>query len=335
MRVAVFSTRSYDRRFLDQANRRFGHELHYLEPRLTASTARLAKGCPAVCAFTVDDLSRPVLERLAAGGTQTIALRSAGFNQVDLEAAARLRLRIVRVPAYSPAAVAEHSVGLMLALNRKIHRAYARVREGNFSLDGLLGFDFAEKTFGILGTGRIGQAAARILNGFGGRLLAFDVEPQPAVQQLGAQYLPLEDVLAQADVLTLHLPLLPSTHHLIDAETIAKMKPGVMLINTSRGGLIDTPAVIDALKSGQIGYLGLDVYEEEDALFFQDLSDQPILDDVFARLLTFPNVIVTSHQGFFTDTALHKIAETTLQNLRDVERGQPCGNEVPLPELAV
>lgn len=328
MRLTVFSTKPYDRQFLEAANAARGHDLRFLEHRLTADTAVLAAGSPAVCAFVNDVLDASVLEALARGGTRLVALRCAGFNHVDLTAASRLGLAVARVPAYSPHAVAEHAVGLMLALNRHLPRACARVREGNLALDGLLGFDMNGKTAGVVGTGKIGAIVARILTGFGCRVLVYDPARNPEVERLCAAYVPLTDLYAAADVITLHVPLLPETRHLIDAAAIARMKPGVMLVNTSRGALVDTPAVIEGLKSGRIGSLGLDVYEEEGDLFFEDLSNQVIRDDVFARLLTFPNVIVTGHQAFFTREALTAIAATTLANVTAFERGQPGGNEV-------
>jgi D-lactate dehydrogenase len=328
VKVAVFSTKPYDRRFLAAANERAGHDLRFFEPRLVPETTPLAAGFHAVCAFVNDRLDRPVLEALAAGGTRLVALRSAGFNNVDLDAAKALGMTVVRVPAYSPYAVAEHTVGLMLALNRKLPRAAARVREGNFTLDGLLGFDMHGKTAGIVGTGKIGTVVARILAGFGCRLLAYDPFPNDAAAALGVAYVPLAELLAASDIVTLHLPLTPESHHLVDAAAIAGMKPGAMLVNTSRGALLDTAAVIEGLKSGRIGSLGLDVYEEEADLFFEDLSSQVIQDDVFARLLTFPNVLITGHQAFFTEEALTAIAETTLANITAVERGEPCPNVV-------
>jgi D-lactate dehydrogenase len=328
MNVAVFSTRSYDRQFLEPAFARAGHEPTFFVPRLTTETAPLAAGFEAVCVFVTDALDRAVLERLAAGGTRLVALRSAGFNNVDLAAADQLRIAVVRVPAYSPHAVAEYAVGLMLALNRKIHRAVSRAREGNFALEGLLGFDFYGRTAGIVGTGQIGAVVARILHGFGCRLLAHDLRPNPVCVELGARYCPLDELFAGSDIITLHCPLTPETHHLIDDEAISRMRPGVMLINTSRGAVVDTRAVITALKSGQIGALGLDVYEEEADLFFQDLSDRVLQDDVLARLLTFPNVIVTGHQAFFTREALERIAQTTAENLSDVAAGRECPNAI-------
>lgn len=318
--LAVFSTKPYDERFLNSANEAHAHALTFLEPRLTPATAPLASGFEAVCAFVNDDLNRVVLEVLAAGGTRLLALRSAGFNHVDLAAAKKLGLVVTRVPAYSPYAVAEHTLALILALNRKVHRAYNRVREGNFTLDGLLGFDLHGKTVGVVGTGKIGIAFAQIMSGFGCRLLAYD--PYPNESAGVARYVSLPHLLEEADILSLHCPLTPETHHLIGDETLRQMKQGVMLINTSRGALVDTRAVIRALKSGKLGYLGLDVYEEETELFFEDRSSRVIQDDVFSRLLTFPNVLITGHQAFFTEEALHNIAATTLANVTAFEKGE-------------
>jgi D-lactate dehydrogenase len=329
MRVAVFSTHTYDRQFLEPALAAAGHEAVFFVPRLTAETVPLAAGFPAICAFVSDTLDRGVLEVLARGGARLVALRSAGFNNVDLPAAGELGLAVVRVPAYSPHAVAEYTVGLMLTLNRKIHRASARVREGNFSLEGLLGFDFFGRTVGIIGTGQIGEVVARIMHGFGCRLLAHDVRPNPECQRLGAEYVPLDRMYAESDVITLHCPLVPQTHHLIDFAALDRMKPGAMLINTSRGAVIDTRAVVESLKSGQLGALGIDVYEEEEGVFFEDLSDQVLQDDVLARLMTFPNVIVTGHQAFFTRDALERIAATTAANISDIAAGRACANALP------
>lgn len=328
MKVAVFSTKSYDRKFLEAANADCGHELVFFEPRLTCETILLAAGFPVVCVFVNDQLDAKILSQLASQGTKLIALRSAGFSHVDLSKAHELGLIVVCVPAYSPYAVAEHAVGMMLTLNRKIHRAYNRVREGNFSLEGLLGFDMHGKTVGIVGTGKIGAITAQILNAFSCHLLAYDQASNPNCQRLGVQYVALPELLTAADILSLHCPLSPETYHLINAETISLMKTGVMLINTSRGALIDTKAVIYGLKSGKIGYLGLDVYEQEGDLFFEDFSNTVIQDDLFERLLTFPNVLITGHQAFFTNEALKSIAETTLANISDFEQGQPCLNRV-------
>jgi D-lactate dehydrogenase len=321
MKVAVFSTKPYDREYLDRANAGHGHELTFFDAHLGRETALLATGHGAVCAFVNDVLDSEVLRQLAAGGTRLIALRSAGFNHVDLVAARGLDIAVARVPAYSPHAVAEHAVGLILTLNRKLHRAYNRVREGNFSLHGLRGFDLHGRTVGTIGTGKIGAVFARIMLGFGCRVLAFDPAPDQGCRALGVEYVALDELLRTSDIVSLHSPLNESTHHLIDAARLSLMKRGVMLINTSRGALVDTRAVIEALKSGQIGYLGVDVYEEEEQLFFEDLSSEIIRDDVFMRLLTFPNVIVTAHQAFFTEEALLNIAGTTLANITAFERG--------------
>ena len=328
MKVAVFSSKPYDRVFLEKANEGLGHELRFFQPHLSPETAALANGFPCVCPFVHDDLSRPVLEALAAGGTRHAALRCAGFNNVDIPAARSLGITVTRVPAYSPYAVAEHAAALMLALNRKIYRAYARVREGNFALDGLLGFDLNGKTVGVVGTGKIGEVFIRIMRGFGCEVLAYDPARNPECEKLGARYVALPELYAASDVISLHCPLTPQTRHIIDSKALEQMKRGVMLINTGRGPLIDTPAVISALKTGKIGHLGLDVYEEEAALFFEDLSGRVIQDDVFTRLLTFPNVLITGHQAFFTDNALKAIAETTLRNVSDVEKGAATPNQV-------
>ena len=328
MKVAVFSTKSYDKQFLEAANTDYGHELVFFEPRLTCDTAILASGMPAVCAFVNDQLDEKTLKVLGFAGTRLIALRAAGYNNVDLKTATSLGMTIVRVPAYSPYAVAEHTIGLILTLNRKIHRAYNRVREGNFSLDGMLGFDLHGQTVGIVGTGKIGVIVAQILKGFGCQLLTYDLHPNPECQALGTKYVELPELFQNSDIITLHCPLTPETNHLINAQTLGQMKQGVMLINTSRGALIDTQAVIGALKSRKIGYLGLDVYELESNLFFEDLSEDVIQDDVFQRLLTFPNVLITGHQAFFTENALKSIAETTLANITDFEQGNPSPNQV-------
>lgn len=330
MKLAVFSTKSYDREFLSAANAAAGspHELLFFETRLSSDTAPLAGDAPAICLFVNDIADAPALARLAGQGTRLIALRSAGFNNVDLFAARNAGILVARVPAYSPWAVAEHSVGLMLTLNRKIHRAYARVREGNFSLEGLLGFDMRGRTVGIVGTGRIGLAVAGILSGMGCRLLGHDVVETEAFGRLGGKYAALDDLWQQSDIITLHCPLTPETRHLVNPATIARMKDGVMLINTSRGAVVDAKALVDGLKSGKIGFVGLDVYEEEGDLFFEDLSEQMIQDDVFARLLTFPNVVITGHQAFFTREALRAIAETTIANVSAFERDGRPANEV-------
>ncbi len=331
MRVAVFSTKPYDRTFFERSNQQQStgrHEITFYEPRLTLDTVGLAKDFDAVCVFVNDQLDSEVLEQLAASDVQVVALRCAGFNNVDLIKAEELGIKVVRVPAYSPYAVAEHTVGLMLSLNRKIHRSYARVREGNFALSGLLGFDFHKKTIGIVGTGQIGALVAKIMAGFGCRLLGYDVHQNSDCTSLGLEYVSLEQLMNQSDVITLHCPLIKETHHLVNAETIQQMKPGVMLINTSRGAVIDTRATVEGLKSRQIGSLGIDVYEEEADYFFEDGSHHFIADDVLARLLTFPNVLITGHQAFFTRDALTCIAETTLQNVSDIEGKGASENEV-------
>jgi D-lactate dehydrogenase len=323
MIVAAFSTKPYDREFLERAAHDTGIEWRWFESRLDADTVRLAEGATAVNCFVNDDLGPDVLERLHASGVRLVTLRCAGFNQVDLPTATRLGLPVVRVPEYSPHAVAEHAMGLVLMLDRKLHKAYNRVREGNFSLDGLLGFDLHGRTVGVVGTGKIGRCFAEIALGFGCRVLAHDPRPDAALAARGVAFVPLADLLAASDIVSLHCPLMPATHHLIDATNIARMKPGVMLVNTSRGGLVDTRAVIAALKTGRIGTLGLDVYEEEADLFFEDKSNTIIGDDVFSRLLTFPNVVVTAHQAFFTRNALEAIAAQTVRNLVHFERGEP------------
>ena len=330
MKVAVFSTKPYDQVSFEQANRPHGHDFTFLEARLTPSTVSLAHEAEAeaVCVFINDEVNRKVLEKLAKLGIRLVALRCAGFNNVDLAAAKELGITVVRVPAYSPYAVAEHAVGLILMLNRRLYRAYNRVRDDNFALNGLLGFDLHGKTVGIVGTGKIGQCFAQIMKGFGCRLLAYDVYPNQACIDLGVSYVDLPDLFAQSDVISLHCPLLPATYHLINDETIQHMKPGVMLINTSRGALMDTKAVIEGIKSGQIGYLGTDVYEEEEDLFFEDLSGTIIQDDTFQLLQSFSNVVITAHQAFFTQEALGNIADTTLSNISTFAKGEPCPNEV-------
>jgi D-lactate dehydrogenase len=330
MKVAVFSAKSYDRQFLEVANLTHGHELLFLEPRLTEMTAALAAGCQAICVFINDKLDASTVKAIADQGVQLIALRSAGFNHVDLKAAAALGLTVVRVPAYSPYAVAEHTVALILALNRKLYRAYNRVRDDNFSLEGLMGFDLHGSTVGIVGTGKIGQCFAQIMQGFGCRLLAYDVQPNAHCESLGVEYVALSVLFAQSDVVSLHCPLTPQTHHLVNADSLALVKEGMMLINTSRGGLLDTLAVIEGIKSGKIGYLGIDVYEQEEELFFEDLSNTIIQDDTFLLLQAFPNVMITAHQAFFTRNALTNIADTTLANITDFEQGKPCLNLVQL-----
>ncbi len=322
MRVGVFSTRAYDKASLGEANAGGRHEFTYFDVALDAKTAGLAAGFPGVCLFVNDRADAGVLRTLHSGGTRVLALRSAGFNHVDIGEAERLGIRVLRVPAYSPHAVAEHTLALILTLNRKIHRAYNRVREQNFALDGLMGFDLHGKTAGVVGTGKIGEIVAKILLGFGCTVLAFDPTKNPACEAMGVRYAPLDELLAKSDIITLHCPLTPKTRHLIDDAALAKTKAGVMLVNTSRGAVIDTRAAIKALKSRRLGSLAVDVYEEEGDLFFRDLSGQVLSDDVFTRLLTFPNVLITAHQAFFTAEAIGAIASTTVGNLTDFEGGR-------------
>jgi D-lactate dehydrogenase len=324
MDVVVYSARAYDRQFLNLANAEGRYRLKFLEARLDRHTAGAAAGAFAVCAFVNDTLDAEVLALLQQVGIKLVVLRCAGFNNVDLDAAAKLGIAIGRVPEYSPYAVAEHTVALLLMLNRRLHRAYNRVREGNFALDGLLGFDLHGKTVGVIGTGKIGRCFARIMIGFGCTVLGADPYQDPEALSIGVRYVPLDALLRDSDVVSLHCPLLPATHHLINKETLQLMKPGAVLLNTSRGGVVDTAAVISALKQGRLGGLGIDVYEEESDLFFRDMSDDAIQDDVFARLLTFSNVVVTGHQAFFTQEALTTIAETTIDNIDTfLKEGQP------------
>ena len=326
MKIAFFSTKSYDREFFDHYVTT--HEIIYFEARLNKLTATLAAGCNAVCVFVNDKLSRNTIIELKKTGIVLIALRSAGFNNVDLAAAKEYGIPVVRVPAYSPYAVAEHAVALMLTLNRKTHKAYNRVREGNFSLERLTGFDLHGKTVGVIGTGKIGQIFCDIMMGFGCNVLAFDMIAHQATAAKGVTYLPLVDIFEQADIISLHCPLNEQTKYIINDQTIGMMKEGVMLINTSRGALINTAAAINGLKSGRIGYLGLDVYEQEEKLFFNDLSENIIQDDEILRLLSFPNVLITSHQGFFTEEALTQIAQITLENIDNFEAGKELKNQV-------
>ena len=328
MKTTIFSTHKFEEPYLVKANNG-KHQLKLLESRLTEETAILATGSKTVSLFTGDDASAIVLEKLKAFGIKNIALRSAGFNNVDLTKAAELGIKVARVPAYSPYAIAEHTLALILALNRKLIKAHNRVREQNFSLNGLTGFDLNGKTVGVIGTGKIGAVLIKILHGLGCNILAQDVvENNDLIDNYGVNYTNCETICKQSDIISLHVPLTATTKHLIDKEHIALMKPGVMLINTSRGGLVDTRAVIEGLKSRKIGYFGMDVYEEEEGLFFEDHSDDILQDDVIARLMTFNNVLITSHQAFLTETALTNIAETTIYNLDCFEKGKVSGNEV-------
>jgi D-lactate dehydrogenase len=335
MKIAFFNTKPYDRQFFQAANASHSHEITFFEMRLMPETAPLAAGYPAVCVFINDTIDARTLHTLATNGTTLIALRSAGFNHVDLTTAEDLGMTVVRVPAYSPYAVAEFAAGLVLMLNRKLYKAYNRVRDDNFALNGLLGFDLHGSTVGVVGTGKIGHCFAQIMKGFGCHLLGYDVYKSPACIELGLKYVELPDLLSNSDIISLHCPLLPSTYHLINAGSIQQMKPGVMIINTSRGGLVDTRAVIDGIKSGHIGYFGTDVYEEEADLFFEDLSGTIIQDEVFQLLQSFPNVVITAHQAFFTRNALEAIAETTLANITDIEQGRACANQVKAEEKVV
>ncbi len=330
MKLAVYSTKQYDRKYLELVNKDFGFELEFFDFLLTPKTAKMAEGCQAVCLFVNDDGCREILTELAAIGVKILALRCAGFNNVDLEAAKELGIQVVRVPAYSPEAVAEHTVGMMLSLNRRIHRAYQRTRDANFSLEGLIGFNMHNRTAGIIGTGKIGVATMRILKGFGMRLLAFDPYPSEQALELGAEYVDLKTLYAESNVISLHCPMTPENHHLLNKQSFDQMKDGVMIINTSRGGLIDSTAAIDALKQQKIGFLGMDVYENERDLFFEDKSNDVIQDDVFRRLSSCHNVLFTGHQAFLTEEALTSISVTTLQNIAQLDKGEPCPNIITL-----
>ena len=330
MKVAVFSARSYDREFLDAANTTAGHQLSYFDVRLEAKTVPLAVDCEVVCVLTNDTANAVVLKALAAGGVRLVALRCTGFNNVDLEAAAQCGIKVVRVVTYSPYSVAEHAVALLQALNRKIHRAYNRTRDSNFAIDGLMGFDLHGKTVAVIGTGKIGRVFARIMLGFGCKVLGHDIVRSPEFAALGARYAEPGEIGAKADIISLHCPLTPETQHLVNEEMLSRLKRGALLINTSRGGLVDTVAATEALKSGQLGGLGLDVYEQEADIFFRDLSSTVVTDDVFERLLSFPNVIVTGHQAFFTREAITTICETTIISVSEFAAGKVLSNEIPL-----
>lgn len=324
MNVAVFSCKPYDREFLVRANSALvqPHDLVFLETQLNSQSALLAQGCTAACCFVNDHLDANVLQQLSDLGIKLIALRCAGFNQVDLVAAKNRGIVVARVAEYSPHAVAEHALGLILMLNRNLHRAYHRVRENDYSLNGLLGFDLVNKTVAVIGTGKIGAVFARMMQGIGCKVIAYDPKPDANLAAAGVRYVALDDLWPSADIISLHCPLNSNTHHLINADSIAQMKNNVMIINTGRGGLIDTRAAINGLKSKKIGHLGLDVYEEEGDLFFEDQSNALLQDDVFARLLTFPNVVITGHQAFFTREALTAIADITLANITHFERNE-------------
>ncbi len=328
MKLAVYSTKQYDRKYLELVNKDFGFELEFFDFLLSPKTTKMAAGCDAVCIFVNDDACRETLTELKEVGVEILALRCAGFNNVDLNAAKELGITVVRVPAYSPEAVAEHTVGMMMSLNRRIHRAYQRTRDANFSLEGLIGFNMHGRTAGIIGTGKIGVATMRILKGFGMRLLAYDPYPSQAALDLGAEYVDLKTLYAESDVISLHCPMTPENHHLLNKQSFEQMKDGVMIINTSRGGLIDSTAAIDALKQQKIGSLGMDVYENERDLFFEDKSNDVIQDDVFRRLSSCHNVLFTGHQAFLTEEALTSISNTTMQNIAQLKKGEPCPNIV-------
>ncbi len=332
IKLAVFSSKNWVTTSFDAVNRKFNFEIAYFEARFDHKTALLAAGADAICVFVNDKVDAPALEILKDQGVKLVALRCAGFNNVDIEKAKALGIGVVRVPAYSPYAVAEHTLGLILALNRKLHKAYSRVRDGNFALDGLLGFDIHNKTIGVVGTGKIGQIFCKLMQGFGTRILAFDKFPNQEMQDMGVEYVDLQTLYQQSDIISLHCPLTYETYHMINDYAIASMKPGVMIVNTSRGPLIDTNAVIEGLKKGKVGYLALDVYEEEEALFFEDLSEKVIQDDQFVRLETFPNVLITAHQAFFTKEAIQNISDTTFKNIKDFLQNNESENQVLPPE---
>jgi D-lactate dehydrogenase len=330
VKIAFFDTHQFEKEIFQKENK--SHDITFFEPRLTEQSCELASGYPCVCAFANDRLNRDVLRKISDQGTRLIALRSAGFNHVDLVAAKEFGLRVVRVPEYSPYSVAEHAVALIQSLNRKIHRAYNRVRDGNFSLEGLVGFDLHGKTVGIVGTGKIGAVMAKIMLGFGCKVLAFDLQQKQDLIKAGVQYVSLNDLLKASDIVSLHIPLTPQTRHIIDEKALKLTKPGFMLINTGRGGLVDTHALVEYLKSGHIGFAGLDVYEEEERVFFKNLSEKIIQDDQLIRLMTFPNVLLTSHQGFLTHEALTNIARVTLNNISVYEKSAQAENEVSAEE---
>lgn len=332
MKIAFFSTRSYDIESMERIAKEDGvtptHEIIFLVPRLDASSAKMAEGCEGVCIFVNDVADKQVLRALHAGGTRAVFLRCAGFDMIDLHVAKELGMAVTRVPAYSPYAVAEHAAALMLTLNRKIHRSYNRTREQNFRLAGLLGFDINGKTIGVVGTGKIGALFARIAAGFGAKVLAYDVVENAEAKSYGAEYVPLEEIWSRCDIISLHVPLFPTTKHMINTESISKMKDGVMIINTSRGGLIDTKALVEGLKSQKIKSVGLDVFEGEGDYFYADCSGGIIADETLARLFTFPNVIITGHQAFFTKEALDNIGHTTMANIKAYAAKEPLVNEV-------
>ncbi|MBQ7730563.1 MAG: 2-hydroxyacid dehydrogenase [Lentisphaeria bacterium] len=330
-RIAVFDTKPYDRFFFEEENKKYGFDITYFEAKLRPRTANLTAGFDAVCAFVNDELDEQVMEQLHKNGVKLVAMRCAGYNNVNLQAACKFGIQVVRVPQYSPYAVAEYALALLMTLNRKVHRAYNRVREGNFSIGGLMGFDLRGKTIGVIGTGKIGRTFIGLLRGFGMRVLAYDPYPNPEhARELNFEYVPLETVFRESDIISLHCPLTPENHHMINDETIAMMKKGIVLINTRRGRLIHSAALVNGLKSGRIGAAGLDVYEEETDYFFEDRSDRAVLDDILARLMTFPNVIVSSHQAFFTAEAERNIAGTTMKSFGDFAAGRTLENSICL-----
>lgn len=326
MKIAIFSTKSYDKYFLEKFNPTSGYELTFFDSDL--NPAFVPEGFTVVCVFVNDKLDKTLLELMAQKGIKLIALRSAGFNNVDIEAAAKLGIKVFRVPAYSPQAIAEHAVALIMSLNRKIHEANARVSKNNFSIEGLVGFNLHEKTVGVIGTGKIGTAFCKIMKGFGCQVIAYDIAESEEVKNIGIEYKSFNDLLKFSDIISLHCPLNAQTKYLMNGEAFSKMKKGVMLINTSRGGILNTMEAIEVLKNKQIGYLGLDVYENESPLFFNDLSHTKITDQLFLELKSFPNVLITSHQSFLTSEALQQIAQTTFKNIADFEKGLPSDNEV-------
>jgi D-lactate dehydrogenase len=329
-RIAIFSTKKWVVDSFNELNRNAQFELSFFETRMYEKTAALAKDFDAICVFVNDSVHAAVLEKLKENVVKLVALRCAGFNNVDINRADELGIGVVRVPAYSPYAVAEHALGLMLALNRKFHKAYTRVRDGNFALDGLMGFDLHGKTIGVIGTGKIGRIFIDLIRGFSNEILAYDKFPDKELEASGVKYVGLQELYSQSDVISLHCPLNHETYHIINDYAIETMKQNVMIINTSRGKLIDTGSVIDGLKSGKVGYLGLDVYEEEEALFFEDLSETVIQDDQFVRLQTFPNVLITAHQAFFTKEAIQNIAQTTFENIAEYLETGESANEVQI-----
>ncbi len=332
MKVSVFSTKPHDKEYLDRYNvGNNKHQLTYFDVSLNPATAGITADFDAVCVFVNDTVDAQMISNLCKNGIKLIVLRSAGFNNVDIAAATAKNIKVVRVPAYSPQAVAEHAVALILTLNRKTHKAYNRVRENNFSVEKLEGFNLYKKTVGVVGTGRIGAAFSTIMQGFGCNVIAYDVVESASLKEKGIVYKSFNDLIKEADIISLHCPLNTETKHLFNKDSFAMMKKSAMLINTSRGGLIDTTDVIEVLKNGQLGYLGIDVYEQEADLFFKDLSNTIIQDDVFERLMTFPNVLITPHQAFFTKEALTEIAITTLKNITDFENGLALENEIKLP----